>query len=414
MKLALGDRGKAAALVWGAPLAVEGAAAARSLALAWAIGPDDLGRALMLALTLRLAEMLSDIGIERMLHSAQRRADADIIAALHGASLMRGLAVAGMLILLAGPMAWAFGDGLGLGSYAALALVPLMRGFLHLDYRASEARGTFGPMAIVDMGAALAMLALLPAAVALFGDGRAMLALIWGQAMVQVALSHLVATQAYRIRIDWAVLRQLGRFGLPLVGNAGLMFLALQADRFLVAATYGWAEVAAYAVAFQLASLPAQIAGRAAVSRLSSGLADTGAAGTAAFAAAQRQFMRLGLGFALGYALLAPWAIGWAYGAALQPPAGLALALGAAAGLRIWRTPFGVRAVALGRTGDPARANLWRAAALVPAAGAALLGLPLATLALCAAMGEGAAAWQARHLLKARRLPARKPTPLTV
>lgn len=389
----------AAALVWGVPLAVEMAAMLRSVVLAWGIGADHLGRALILALTLRLAEMLSDLGIERMLHVSARRDEPGFLAALHGASLLRGLAIAALLLGMAWPMAASLPDGASALAYASLALVPLLRGFLHLEYRRAEAHRRFGAMAVVEGMSALVMLAALPLMVMGFGDARAMVGLMAVQALAQVGLSHVVASAPYALRFDRAVLVDLRRFGAPLVLNAALMFAAMQADRLIVAGFYGWTEVAAYGVAFQLASLPAQIAGRAAASALTGALAGQG--GEAVFRQAMVQFAALATAFALGFALLAPVVIALVYGPALQPAPALALALGLAAGLRILRTPLSVRAVALGRTADPARANIWRATALVPAFGAALLGLPLAAVAFAAVAGEAAAAWRAWRLMAA-------------
>ena len=384
-------------MVWGVPLAVELAALLRSIVLAWGIGADNLGRAMVLALTLRLGEMLSDVGIERLLQVSPRRAEPGFMAALQGAALLRGLAIAVLMLLLAWPMAWALPNGAGVASFAALALVPVLRGLVNLDYRRAEAQRHFLPMAIVEGISALVMLAALPLMVLWLHDARAMVGLLMVQAAAQLVLSQLVAERRYALALDPAVLAQVWQFGAPLVVNAALMFAAVQADRLIVAGLYGWAEVAAYGVAFQLASLPAQIAGRAAASNLTAALA--GDAGAAVFRRAMLQFALLALVFALGFALLAPAAIALVYGPALQPPVLLALALGLAAGLRILRTPLSVRAVALGRTGDPARANLWRTAALVPALGAAVMGLPLVAIALAAVGGEAAAAWRGYCLL---------------
>lgn len=391
---------KSNALAWGVPLFVETAALGRAMVLALAIGAEDLGRAMVLALTLRLAEMVLDIGIERWLVVSPARDDADFIAALHGGALIKGLATALLVSGLAWPMAMGFADGASMASYAALAAAPLLRGFLHLDYRRIEAQRQFAPMAVVEGGAALGMLAALPVMVALFADARAMVGLIWVQAAAQVLLSHIVARQPYRLRFDGAVMAQLWRFGAPLVINAALMFLAVQADRFIVAGYYGWAEVAAYGIAFQLASLPAQIVGRAAASNLTAALA--GPSGANVLGQALRNYALLGLVFAIMFALTAPMAIGLVFGADMRPSPALALGLGLAAGLRMARTPLSLRAVALGRTGDAARANLWRVGALLPALAAALAGLPLASIAFAAAVGEAAAFWRARQLLAQR------------
>jgi O-antigen/teichoic acid export membrane protein len=405
MRAALSGR----ALAWAVPMLAEAGALLRSAMMAWAVGPDELGRAMVLALTLRLAEMISDIGVERLLAQSLDGDAPGFLRALHGAALLRGVAMAGLLVLLAWPAAWALPGGAGGATYGALALVPLIRGALHLDYRRAERGFSYRAMAVVEGGAVIAMLMALPVVLAVWPDHRAMLAVLVVQAAAQVVLSHLLAGQRYGVAFERSVLRAAFGFGLPLMGNAVLMFLTFQADRLIVAGAFGWAEVAVYGVALQLAMLPAQIAGRAAASLLAPRMRLALAGGTlaAVTALSLRAYLLLGLAFAAGFAALAPEAIALVYGAAFRPDLLLALPFGVAAGARIVRTPLSQRAVTLGRTGDPARANLWRAAALIPALGFALAGFPLTTLALGAACGEVAATLSALFL--ARRLSVSAP-----
>ena len=79
------------ALAWAVPVLAEAAALGRSVVLAWAIGPEDLGRAMMLALTLRLVEMVSDVGIERLIVQAPDGNTSRLQAELHGAAILRAL-----------------------------------------------------------------------------------------------------------------------------------------------------------------------------------------------------------------------------------------------------------------------------------------------------------------------------------
>jgi O-antigen/teichoic acid export membrane protein len=389
-------------LGWSVPLLSEAAALARSAILARMIGGEELGRAMVLTLVLRLAEMVSDLGIDRFLVQRRGETTPSLMAALHGACLLRGLGTALLLVALALPMGIVLEGGASVGTYAALALVPLLRGCLHLDYRRAECELRLAPMATVEGGAVLAMLTALPLAIALTGDHRAMLAVLLVQAVAQVALSHLVARQGYALALDRAVLAEILGFGAPLVLNAGLMFLTFQADRLIVAGFYGWAEVALYGVALQLAMLPAQIAGRAASSLMAPRMRALTGDGLARFVRrAVAAHVGLGLAFALGFAVLAPPVIAIVYGPGFRPEPALALCLGLAAGARLWRTPLSQLAVVLGRTGDPARANLLRALALLPSLAAAWAGLPLVAIALTAAVGEALAT--ARALQLARR-----------
>ena len=390
------------ALAWAVPVLAEGAALARSVAFAWAIGPEELGRAMMLALTVRLVEMASDLGAERLILQAGDGGTARLQAGLHGALLIRGLIGAGVLLALAPLLAALFDDGPGQGAYAALALVPMLRGLAHLDFRRGERRFRYRPMAVVEGGATLAMAAVILPAAALFGDHRAMAAVLVAHALAFTILSHGVARRRYRLRMSRPVLLRVWRFGAPLALNALLLFFTFYADRLIVAGAYDWATLALYGVALQLALLPAQIVGRAAASLVLPRLRDAIRRGDteAVWPRTLGAHAALALALATGFALIAPDAIALVYGPAFRPDLALATAIGIAAGFRVLRTPYSQLAVARGRTGDPARANLIRASALVPAAGFAALGLPLAAIAARAAAGEAAATLRAAMLAR--------------
>lgn len=387
---------------WGLPLVAEAAAMGRSMAIAWAAGPAELGQAMMLALTFRLTEMLSDVGIDRMLAQSVDGDSAGFLDRLHGAVMLRAIVMATVLLALAWPMAVLFGDGPSPAAYAALAAVALIRGLQNLAHRQAERGMAFGKTAAVEGVGTIAGLAAALVASVMLGDHRAILVAFLAQAVAAVAVSHLVAGIRYRVAFDRGFLRDLVRFGWPLAVNALLLFAVFQADRLIVAGWMGWAEVAVYGVALQLAMLPAQIAGRAAAVLLTPALRAARDAGRLdrAADAALRSYMAGGAFFALAYTLVAPGAIAVLFGAAMQPDLLLAAGLGIAAGARILRTPLSQVAVIAGRTGDPARANLWRAAALAPALIVAAAGLPLAAIAWAAALGETSASLRALHLYR--------------
>ncbi|MDU8913702.1 oligosaccharide flippase family protein [Aestuariicoccus sp. MJ-SS9] len=391
------------ALAWAVPVLAEAAALGRSVAFAWWIGPDELGRAMMLALTVRLVEMASDVGADRLILQAPDGNSARLLADLHGAMLIRGIAGAAILVCLAPILAGLFADGPAWTSYALLAAVPLLRGAANLDFRRSERRFRYAPMALVEGGATLAMVVSILPASAMLGDHRAMLAALIAHAVACLGLSRLVATRAYRLRFSRASLRRIWRFGAPLAMNAVLLFLTFYADRLIVARAYDWATLALYGIALQLALLPAQIVGRAAASLVLPQLREVIRSGTLAevWPRIVASHAALGLGLAAGFALIAPAAIALVYGDALRPDPALALVIGIAAGFRVLRTPFSQLAIASGRTGDPARANLLRSLALLPAAGFAAAGFPLVAIAAAAAAGEAGATLRAWLLARA-------------
>lgn len=279
-------------------------------------------------------------------------------------------------------------------------MIPLVRGGVHLDFRRAERRFSYTGMSIVEAGATMAMIIAVLPAVSLFGDHRAMAAVLIVHAVTHTLLSHVVARRKYALIFDVKVLRRCWTFGAPLILNAFLLFLTFYADRLIVAHSYDWASVAIYGVALQLAMLPAQIVGRAAASlvlpRLSAAL------GREVFSLVWSRLVvshwAMAAVVGLGFSLVAPSMIAVIYGSEFRPDLLLAAAFAIAAAARIIRTPYSQLAIATGRTADPARANVFRALALVPACIFATAELPLFTIGLAAALGEAAATLRAYQL----------------
>ncbi len=393
------------ALAWAVPIASEASAFGRSLLIAWVIGPAELGQAMMLALTLRLVEMATDIGFERLIVQAHDGDAPNFQSELHAVSVMRGGFAACILLLLAPLLAVLFDSGPELSTYAVLALAPFLRGFAHLDYRRAERNFLYLRTALVELGASGAMLLAILPALWLFADHRAMAAVLIAQCGAFAFLSHVVAQRSYRLVLSTHMMLRCWSFGAPLILNALLLFATFYADRVLVAAAYDWQVLALYGVALQLALLPAQIVGRAAASLVLPALRM--AIGRPIFEQVWHRILwvhaLLCAAMLIGFTAAAPTLISALYGDAFRLDPMLALALASAAGFRILRTPFSQLAVATGRTGDPARANLWRALALGPAIICAALGLPLLAIAGCAALGEFAATLRAIGLSKPPR-----------
>ena len=387
-------------LAWAVPILSEAAALVRSIAFAWLIGPEELGQAMILALTLRLVEMSSDVGIDRLMLQARDGNSLELQAGLQGASILRGLSAAFFVAVSAPLLAYVFKDGPHALSYAVLAVVPLVRGFAHLDFRRAERGFRYGWMSAVEGGATVSMiLAILPA-VWVFGDHRALTVVLIAHAVNYTVLSHLIAQRAYAVSFNKRTLLRCWGFGAPLILNAVLLFLTFYADRVIVARAYDWSSLALYGVVLQLALLPAQIVGRAASSlvlpRLRAALHSN--AFSLVWSRVLFTHLALATGTGLGFALVAPSIVGIVYGDGLRPGFALAVAVAAAAAFRIVRTPYSQLAIAAGRTADPARANVLRALALVPASIFAAAGLPLVTIGLAAALGEAAATFRAYQL----------------
>lgn len=112
----------------------------RNALIGHALSKGDFGIAATITMLLMLVDTLSELGAERLVVQAGDGGTERFIATTHAVMAARGLAT-GLLIALAGSSiagfflvpeaAWAF---------AAAGLVPMLRGFMHLDARRAQAR----------------------------------------------------------------------------------------------------------------------------------------------------------------------------------------------------------------------------------------------------------------------------------
>jgi O-antigen/teichoic acid export membrane protein len=405
LELATDRRLRSAASAFGVPVICEVSALLRNLLLARLLGVEEMGKLMLLALALRLVEMGSDLSLDRLMAQAKDGGSLRLQRNLQGAALLRGLASALLILLLAWPFSVSLGDGPSPYSIAYLSLVPLLRSAMHLDYRRYERNLKFRCVLIVDGASAFLALVAVPLAAGAVGDHRAILLIAMLQAAAALLLSHLVATRRYRLAFDRVEFMRIWRFGAPLILNSLLIFVVFQGDKLIVAYGYDWADVGRYAIALQLALLPTQILARTGQSLLLPLFRRALAAGRFPCVEARARGLFLGLSilFLLGYVLLADSILGLLYGTEFQVGSGLAWAFALLGALRLIRAPLSLTAIALGFTRLPLTANLWRVVALLPAIVVAISGQALVLIALCGVAGELAAALaghrQSRHAL---------------
>lgn len=374
------------------PIANEGLAFARNALFARLLIEADFGKLMLLASVLRLAEMLTDVGIERLMVQAQDGGARNLQADLHGMSILRGLCAGFAILVLAYPLSWALPEGPGAASYMLLALPPVIRGFTHLDMRRAERHFNFAPTMSVEVLSVLGSICLLMVLSGWIWGFSLGLAVFAVHQLIFVGLSHAVAQRPYRVRFSEQAARRLWTFGRMLVVNAALLWVTFQADRVLLAKYFTWADLAAYAIAFQLAFLPTQIITRATNALLAPYLRLTQRnTHSAVFVRAFGGFVALGAVFAIVFGLLAEPVIALVYGQnyLMQPVIYWAFAL--AAGIRILRAPVSQFALFYHRGVDIAAANVVRGMALIPSIWLAMTGAPLVAIVAAACVGEIAA-----------------------
>lgn len=380
----------------------EGAVLLRNVILARWLGPDQMGLAVMLAIVLRCLEMVSYLAADRLLVQARDGGTNLFQANAHGLEALRGLLAGFVLAAVAQPAAFAFGYPEMAWAFMGLGLVPMIKGFVHLDFRRLQRKLRFGPTFRVESGSSLlAMLGVWPA-VALAGDFSALLWVSLAHAVAYVLISHLIARRPYRIRFDPDYLRRMLSFGWPMLLNGLVMFGVFQGDRLIVALSVSPADLGRYALALQLGLLPTLVFARGSLSLLLPVLARVQEQKPEFSHIYHRSVALLAIvsvAFMACYILGGNYVIGLLFGSGFAVSPALLAVLGCALAVRILRIAPSTAMLALGDSRALMLANLWRVGGLGLAALAAVLRFDLVYIAAAAAVGEAAALLAAVILL---------------
>lgn len=389
-------------------LCAEGGALLRNLLLARLLGVEEMGLAMLIALAMRVVEMIGALGLDRFLVCEPPHRVSIVQPTLHSLGLLSGCALA-LLFWAVTTVLLPFGP-----AELDPALVPVaaasfaLRGLMHLDYRACQRQGDFGPGFWVEgTPGLLSALLLLPLALWRADHGVLVWALL-AQSAVSVAASHLCARRPWRLGWSLPVLRGALIFGLPLTLNGAVMFAVLQGDRVVVAALLTPADLARYVVVAQCALLPALVGARLMLSiglpRFSELLSDPVEFNRRLRRDLLEHISVAALGIC-AFTLLAPFLIGTLFGPAFAPDAALALAFGTAAAARLVRAVPATALMAEGRTLALLASNLPRLAAVGVMLAFALEGASLLALATIGAIGESLALLTTLAVRGARRGP---------
>lgn len=357
----------------GANFVAQCCALARYILLARLLGPEQLGIAVALILTAQFFEALTDSGSDRFLVQ-DRAGDAPSVQGLaHLVWLGRGIAIAAALLLLAGPISAFYETPALMGGLLILALVPLVAGFTHLDYRRLQRVSDFRAEGRVLVASELASLAVTALAVFLTRDFTAILYGLITRSAVTALVSHLTAERPYRLGLAPEHAGRLAAFGVPLMLNGLLLFLGGQGDRMLIGKELGLATLGHYSAALLLIFYPTGMLQRYVSAIHLPLVADRGSPEEQRRAADRLggETLLLTLAMAGGFALVAPFAIPLFFGSQFAQPALIIAMIGilqTCRFLRLWPVT-----IALGRGRSPTvlLSNLLR-----------LLAFPAAYLAL--------------------------------
>lgn len=224
----------------------------RNLAVARLVSPDDFGLAATFAATLSVLEAASNLAWDKLLIQAPNGDEDSLLATVHTLNIVRGVLVAAAIFLAAGPLAAMFDVPSAQFAFEYLALVPLLRGFAHMDMSRLQRGLRFGPEVAVSLSSAAlgTLIAIILAWV--LQDFRAMLYGIIAQSLAFAMGSHIVAERIYRVGYRPQHIRQVIGFGWPLLLNGLVIVATSHGDRLLIGAQSGVRDLALYAAAIML------------------------------------------------------------------------------------------------------------------------------------------------------------------
>lgn len=235
---------------------------ARNALIGHALSKGDFGIAAAITLVLQMVETLTDLGADRLIMQAKDGDQPRFVAGAHTLLAIRGLAI-GVVIYAFGPtLAIAFNAAHAAAAFQAAALVPIIKGFLHLDYRVAQRRFDNRPQLLVDVAPQAAALLLTWPLLSIACDFYTVIWLSITQAVTAVALSHALAIRPYRFAADLAILKRQLEFGWPILASALPLVAVYQGDRLIIAHFSGVEELANYTAAFMITMVPALIASK--------------------------------------------------------------------------------------------------------------------------------------------------------
>ncbi len=193
-------------------------------------------------------ELSTDIAMYRFVFSVPKQRYHEALAAAHALSVARGVVVSILALCAAPIVAWAVSLSDEWMSFAALAPTILLRSFEHLAPRVAERDFRYWPQ-VKTTGLSLALSLIVVVIVAVITRSHvAIIASAYAQVISSVVLSRWYADAPYRLDFRGPLFQDAFRFAYPLLANGLGLSIALQGDRFVVAALFDLKILALYSV----------------------------------------------------------------------------------------------------------------------------------------------------------------------
>lgn len=350
-----------------ASFAAQAISLARTILLARLLSPHDFGIAATYLLIVNLIDMLSQMGLERVIVQDRDGNHPALQANVQALQAVRGMIGALALLAIAWPFALFFDQPDMLGSYLLIAMVPLLGAFLHFDQHRFRRDMNFLPASLMLFIPYAASLAIMVGLSFVIRDHRIMLWAVIGQQAVALVLSHWLARRPYRWHWEAMRMRHIVSFGWPLFLNGILLFAIMNGERMIVGNALGMTELAVFTLMLNLSMTPTLVLASVAQSlflpQLSRVQDDRKAFEPLAHTTMQAS-LAMALGVAVAAATIGPALVDLLVGDAYRTGLALFVWLALSQAFRIAKAGCGVVALAKGFSGNQLAGNLVRIAVL--------------------------------------------------
>ncbi len=220
----------------------------RSIFVARLLPEQQFGIASTFMTVIAALDAMTEIGIEIYIVSNKDQDSIELQRTLHTMMILRGLVSALGIYLLAHPVAQLFGVPDSAWAYQWLAIVPLIRGFTHLDYKRFERSFRFWPGIIIIFLATLVNAIISVAVAWRTGSPIAIVIGYVAQMFVMLVGTHFTAERAYGLSFVGPRVKEIASFGSPLILNGMLIYVLSQGDRIIIGSMLGLRALENFAV----------------------------------------------------------------------------------------------------------------------------------------------------------------------
>ncbi|KAB2847409.1 MAG: oligosaccharide flippase family protein [Hyphomicrobiaceae bacterium] len=379
------------ALLFAGYAIAQGCSFLRNAMLGHWLSKGDFGIAATITISLQLIEIITDLAADRLIIQAEDKDEARIMGTAHTINVLRGLLI-GVALWFAAPFIAAFFHVKdAVWAFQAIALAPLIKGFVHLDCKRQQRKLDNRANVALEVFPQVFALAMTPIVVTLYPGYQGIVWLTVVAALVTVAVSHLYATRRWRADLDAEMLKRILAFGWPIWLSAFPLMAVFQGDRAIVGHFLGMEALAAYTAAFSVTMVPALVASKVGFSLvlplLSEARSDAATFRRRVSLLSEATAL-LAAGYSIAFIIAGDHLLEIAFGKAYKGLGTLVSALAVMWAVRMLQAVPGTALMAIGQTKPYLTAGLIRASAIVLALAIALSGGDVVWIAASGTIGE--------------------------